>query len=357
MCLTPRWCAGNMTFCVKCGAEGPVYDSVCKACFLEGKTFSRIADHLNLLQCAHCKEYAIGGKWIVHETIEGAADDIAVGSVEIVKGAKVDEISASVIAADQANYRVHIDVTLDVKGLIVEEELDTIVRLKNSVCGRCSKIKGSYWESVLQIRSRDRKLTDKEVDEILDRVERIISEAAVDNRDIFVTKIDRMVGGAGGADVFLSSNSFGKLISRDLSDQYGAEVKDTAKLLTQKEGRDVYRVTYLVRLPSYRFGDIIMFRKKMYLVGPMRVSGSRLTDMKTGETINYSHIDLIDAKVIGTREEMKDAIVLMDTGRELQILHPTTMKPIELRKPNKFEAKGETVKVFLHEDEIYLLPK
>jgi len=127
--------------------------------------------------------------------------------------------------------------------------------------------------------------------------------------------------------------------------------------LTQKEGRDVYRVTYLVRMPAYRFGDVIMFRKKMYLVGPMRTSGSRLTLMKTGETINYSHIDLQDAKVIGTREDMKDAIVLMDMGKEIQIMHPSTMKPLELRKPPKFEQKGDTVKIFMYEDEIYLLPK
>ncbi|OPY33846.1 MAG: NMD3 family protein [Methanomassiliicoccales archaeon PtaU1.Bin124] len=346
-----------MSFCVKCGAEGPVFDSVCEACFLEGKRFSRIADHVNLLQCVHCKEYAIDNKWIIHETIEGAAEEIAIDSVEVVKDAKVEEITASVLAADQANYRVHIDITMNVKGLIVEEELDTIVRLKNSVCGRCSKIKGSYFESIIQIRSRERKLKEKEVDDVLDRIDRMVCEASADNRDIFVTKVDRMVGGAGGADVYLSSNSFGKIISRDLADQYGAEVKDTAKLLTQKEGRDVYRVTYLVRLPAYRFGDVIMFRKKMYLVGPMRTSGSRLTDMKTGETINYSHIDLTDAKVIGQREDMKDAIVLMDSNREVQILHPVSMKPIELRKPNKFEVKGETVKVFLHEDEIYLIPK
>jgi nonsense-mediated mRNA decay protein 3 len=180
---------------------------------------------------------------------------------------------------------------------------------------------------------------------------------AAENREVFISKLDRVVGGAGGADVYLSTISSGRVISRELADQYGAEVKDTAKLLTKKEGKDVYRVTYLVRLPAYRFGDVVTFRQRMYQVGATRTSNAKLTDMRTGESLMFSHSDLQDAKVIGRREEMEEAVVLTETPRELQILHPTTLKPIELRKPPRYEAKKEMVKVFIHDEEIYLLPK
>jgi nonsense-mediated mRNA decay protein 3 len=209
----------------------------------------------------------------------------------------------------------------------------------------------------LQIRSRDRKLTEKEVDAVLDRVQSMVEEMATENREVFISKLDRVVGGAGGADVYLSSNSAGKVISRNLADQYGAEVKDTAKLLTKREGKDVYRVTYLVRLPAYRYGDVVMFRKRMYLVGPTRASNAKLTDMRTGESLMFSHGDLQDARVIGMKDEMLDAVVLTETDKEVQILHPTTMRPIELRKPPRFEVKKDTVKVFVHDEEIFLLPK
>jgi nonsense-mediated mRNA decay protein 3 len=259
--------------------------------------------------------------------------------------------------ADKQNYRVNMQFLIDYKGIKVEEERNTIVRVKGSVCGRCSKIKGSYYESTLQIRSRDRKLTEKDVDGVLDRVQSMVEEMAAENREVFISKLDRVVGGAGGADVYLSSNAAGKVISRELANQYGAEVKDTAKLLTKREGKDVYRVTHLVRLPAYRYGDVVMFRKRMYLVGATRTSNAKLTDMKNGESMMYSHTDLQDAKVIGQKDDMLDAVVLTETPKELQILHPTTMRPIELRKPPRFEAKKETVKVFLYDEEIYLLPK
>ncbi|QLH74914.1 MAG: hypothetical protein HPY73_05295 [Methanomassiliicoccales archaeon] len=346
-----------MSFCVKCGAEGPTYERVCRSCFLENKRFTRLPDHVDLVRCHHCGEYGIDGRWVAHLDHEHAAEDAAMRAVEVLKDTSIEEMSASVVAADSANFKVHIDVTVDHKRLVVEEELDTIVRLKSSVCDRCSKIKGSYFEAILQIRSRDRKLLEKEIDEILDRVDKLVREAATENREVFVSKVDRMVGGSGGADVYISSNSVGKIISREIADQYGAEIKDTAKLLTQKEGRDVYRVTYLVRLPSYRFGDMLVFRKRMYLVGPMRTNNVKLTDMKSGESVTYSHNDLVDAKVIGHREDYLDAVVLTESDREVQIMHPKNFRPLELRKPPRFWSKDGSVKIFIHEDEVYLVPK
>jgi nonsense-mediated mRNA decay protein 3 len=346
-----------MSFCVKCGVDGPVFENVCRDCFLKDKKFASIPDHVDMPQCSHCREFSIANKWLLIEDVEIAARDLGVVSVQVLKEAVIDDVTATVIPADLANFRVHLNVKMDIRGLAVEEKLDTIVRVKNSVCGRCSKIKGSYFESTLQIRSRDRKLTEKEVDVILDRVHKMVAEYAADNREVFISKVDRMVGGSGGADVLLSSNSVGKVISRAIADQYGAEVKDTAKLLTKKEGRDVFRVTYLVRLPSFRYGDVMLFRGKMYLVGPMRTTSTRLTNMKTNENTNFSNNDLMDAKVIGQHDDMIDAVVLTETPKEIQIMHPTSFKMVELKKPPKFEVKGETVKVFIYEEEIYLLPK
>lgn len=346
-----------MSFCVKCGADGPVYDSVCERCFLENKQFTKVGDHVDLPQCAHCKDYSMEGKWTAHPSLEAAVEEAAIQAVQVLEGAQVVEVGAAVEEADKQNFRVNMQFLIDYKGIKVEEERNTIVRVKGSVCGRCSKIKGSYYESTLQIRSRDRKLTERDVDEVLDRVQSMVEEMAAENREVFISKLDRVVGGAGGADVYLSSNAAGKVISRELANQYGAEVKDTAKLLTKREGKDVYRVTHLVRLPAYRYGDVVMFRKRMYLVGATRTTNAKLTDMKNGESMMYSHMDLQDAKVIGQKGDMLDAVVLTETPKELQVLHPTTMRPIELRKPPRFEAKKETVKVFLFDEELYLLPK
>lgn len=343
-------------FCVKCGKEGQTIDSVCAECFMQNKRFTTIADHVNLFQCVHCHDFMINNKW--HDyNVEGAAQEAAVSGICLMKGAEIDNILTSVIARDSANYRVHIDVTVTYRGFTTEEELDTIVRLKTNVCGKCSKIAGNYYEATMQIRTRDRKFDKNELEEVVDRVSRMVKEIGAENREMFISKITMVPGANGGADINLSSQSLGKTITHDLAEMYGAEVKETAKLLTQKDGHDVFRLTFLVRLPAYRYGDVVMYRKHMYLVGAIRTTNTKITDIKTSEAFTVGNGDMTEARVIGKREEMLDVVVLTETDRELQIMHPTSFKPVELRKPQRYKTKGETVKVFQHDDELYLLPK
>jgi nonsense-mediated mRNA decay protein 3 len=70
-----------------------------------------------------------------------------------------------------------------------------------------------------------------------------------------------------------------------------------------------------------------------------------------------SNGDMTEARVIGKREDMLEVVVLTESDKELQIMHPTSFKPMELRKPQRYKTKGETVKVFQYEEELYLLPK
>jgi nonsense-mediated mRNA decay protein 3 len=344
-------------FCVKCGKEGKVIDAVCEECYLKGRRFSSIEDHVNLVQCVHCEEWALDKKWLKKPTIEAAAQAAALEAVKLEKGSVIDKSEISLLAADAANMRVHLDLTINHRDLLVEEELDTIVRFKTGCCGRCSKLQGNYFESTLQIRGRERKLTDEEIDAILDRVYRIVQKAQEENREIFISKVGRVAGGAGGADVNLSTNAIGKVISRDLADQYGAEVKETAKLAGNQEGHDVFRVTYLVRLPAYRFGDVISTGGKRYQVGPMRTTSVKLHEVRSGESFTVNHNDLLEAKVVAKKEELLDAVVLTENEKELQVLHPVTMQAVDLRRPAKMEVKGELVKVLVVDDEIFLLPR
>jgi nonsense-mediated mRNA decay protein 3 len=112
-----------------------------------------------------------------------------------------------------------------------------------------------------------------------------------------------------------------------------------------------------VRLPAYRYGDVVMYRKKMYQVGAMRTTNTKITEIKSGESFTEGNGDMTEARVIGKREDMIDAIVLTETDREVQIMHPTNFKPLELRKPPRYKTKGETVKVFQLEEDFFLLPR
>jgi nonsense-mediated mRNA decay protein 3 len=340
------------TFCVRCGKEGRTYESLCKECFLANNRFTKVPDHVDLVQCYHCHEYLIRGRW-QKVTLDEAIRDVARGALEVRRGAEVVRVRQDVHAADDYNFHVTLRVSLECSDLAVEEENKTIVRLKNGVCPRCSKIMGSYYESIIQIRGRERKLTEAQKERLVGTIQDKVQEAQEENREMFISKLEEVPG---GVDAYLSSISLAKTISHDLADKYGAEVKESSTLVTQKEGRDVYRVTFLVRLPSYLRGEVILHKGRPHLVTSITSSKTKLVDLRTHEPLLEGNMDLREARVVGKREDILEAVVLSESAKEVQVMHPRSYATVELRKPQGFKVEGETVRVLLYEEEIYLLP-
>jgi len=340
-------------FCVRCGKEGATYESLCQECFLGTNRFTKVPEHVDLLRCYHCNEYLWNNhwqKWSVDEAVREAARR----SVEVRRGADLGKIRTEVREADPKNFQVHMVAEVGYADLEIREENQTTVRLKNTVCPRCSKIMGSYYESIIQVRGRERKLTDRQKQHILDELQGRVMEAQDENREMFISKVVEVPG---GFDAYLSAISLGKSISKELADRYGAEVKESSTLVTQKDGKDVYRVTYLVRLPSYLRGEIILYKQKPYQVASITSTTTKLVNLKNHEPINLPNSELREAKVIGKLEDIQEAVILTEGQKEMQLLHPKSYRTVDVKKPQTFHTAGDTVRVFLYEEEIYLLSK
>jgi len=340
-------------FCVRCGQEGKTYESLCMECFLANNKFTKAPEHVDLFQCYHCQEFLLKNRWVKFSSPEEAVKEAAVRSLEVKKGAQITGAKLESVEADVKNHHVHMQVTVEYGDLKLWEEQRTTVRLKNTVCPRCSKMAGNYYESIVQIRGRERKLSAHQRERMLNLLINRVNEAQEDNREMFISKLEDVPG---GIDAYLSSISLAKSIAKELADMFGAEVKDSSTLVTQKEGKDVYRVTYLVRLPSYMRGEIIQYDRKPWLVQQITSTTTKLLELKNHEPLNVPNAELREVKLIGKCEDILEAVVLTDSRRELQLLHPKTYATVEIKKPQQFTAKGETVRVFMHEEEIYLLP-
>jgi nonsense-mediated mRNA decay protein 3 len=339
-------------FCVRCGREGSTYESLCVECFLENTRFTSIGDHVDLFTCYHCKEFQLKNKWkrmSLDEAIREAASD----AIVVRRGSELVRLKMDVIEADPRNYHVNIVASVEHGDLKLNEELHTIVRLKNTVCLRCSKIIGNYYESIIQIRGRERKLSEGQKERIYAALRKRVDEAQEENREMFISKLEEVPG---GFDAYLSSISLAKSISKELGDRFGGEVKESSTLVTQKDGKDVYRVTYLVRLPSYLRGEVVLLKGKPHLVMSIASNSTKLLNLKTHEALNMPNADLYEVRVLAHKKDILDAVVLSETAKELQVMHPVNFSTIEVRKPPGFKHEGETVKVVFHEEETYLVP-
>ena len=67
----------------------------------------------------------------------------------------------------------------------------------------------------------------------------------------------------GGYDFQLSSTEKARSLSRELMIKYGGHVNETNTLVGRKDGRDLLRHTFGVRLPNVKNGDYLFIKNKV----------------------------------------------------------------------------------------------
>jgi nonsense-mediated mRNA decay protein 3 len=339
-------------FCVKCGREGRTYSALCPECFLQANRFTSVPEFLDLNVCAHCADYLLGRRWKHYDAEEDAVKDHAADNILLRQDAIMTELEVAAEKMDAKHYRVTMVAHLLHEDLEVAEELGTTVRVRRSVCPKCNKIQGNYFESIVQIRPSDKRFSEEEREAVLKRALSYVEGMAKDSRDAFVAKVTQAHG---GYDLYVSTIALGKMLSRDLVSTYGAEYKESSSLQGQKDGHDIYRVTYLVRLPPYRVRDIVLVNGRLYMVHSTGPHSAKLRDLKSNELLTAMNQDLREVKVVGTPRDVLDAVVLTETDREYQIMHPVSYRTVEIKHPRGFVRTGDTVKVFPYEGELYFI--
>ena len=340
-------------FCVKCGKEGRgTINGLCVDCFLDGREMVALPQYIDLERCTNCEEFLIGGSWMEMELYK-AAEETVIAGMAVIREADVTDVGINFEKLDERNFLMTAEVYTNTKGYASVDTASTTVRLKNTVCRRCSRQLGNYYESTLQIRGGSRDLDDDMRDEIVRRVRNDVEGASKNNRQLFITKVEEV---AGGVDILLSSISAGRTLARDIADRYGGEYKESSKLVGKTDdGRDMYRLTYLVRLPDYSVGDIVRSGGILYKLTWIGKNGGKLTDLRNFRETTIKRSDLVSVRVEKTEDDLREVTVVSVSKGEIQILHPTNYSTVDIRVPED-AVIGETVRVAVTDEEIFFIP-
>ena len=205
--------------CGKSSADTKFYGEFCEAC-TEKKVLEKLPSAVELTVCKRCGMVRSMGKFLKQdkEAIEAALAQQLKGYSVTFKGADEETIDLAIT-----------DVKPDYS-ITIEKKIH--VNWKKSMCERCNRIAGSYYEAMLQLRGSD---TDK-IERFIKRVTRYF-----EHRNEFVTMIKKADN---GLDVYLSNK---KLASAYLS-SHGVKAVASYTLYGVKQGKKVYRHTYAIRL-------------------------------------------------------------------------------------------------------------
>jgi len=340
-------------FCVKCGKEENTYEGLCKECYLSKRQFVTLPELVDVQVCPHCYAVRLKKTWIDAPTIDKAIELAIKESIKEDRDVEITGMRLDLVERDPRNYHAAVEVSFRAGELSATRNFKAGIRLKKDTCQRCGKKSGHYYEAIIQLRSSVKETGDKRLararEHILSKVEKMGSES----RNIFISKEESIHG---GHDFFFSSNSAAKSISRELSKMFGAEVKSSPSMAGRKDGQDLVRMTYLVRLPEYDIGDLLEIDGEYFEL--KHLDGNKLTLVNLGswQESSQSIGRLTDIRVLRREENVREAIIVSESSKELQIIDPESLKAIDVIKPAKYIGRRASVSMVRTKKGILLVP-
>jgi nonsense-mediated mRNA decay protein 3 len=316
-------------FCVECGTEGPVYEGLCAKCFQKRYPVVAPVDLLDVLRCDSCGKFRIRSGWtkmdrdllipqLLREAMPPLAPYERVGFTAVSREEDANNLAVTVKALGRF------------RDLALVQDFHLRLRIKPSLCDSCQKQRGRYYEGILQVRGEDRELAAREV-----RAVRTFVAARVDRSEDTEAFISRIEEVHGGLDFYLSKNALAKGLAREIASAFGGTVRASPKLYGQRQGREVYRVTALVRLPAFQKGDVVRHKGTLAEVTSVRPFVV-LRDLTSGEARRFKPKEVRGANRIDA-ERFEVRLERLESGETVAV-HPETLEERPLRSGPKADA-------------------
>ncbi|MCD4845556.1 MAG: hypothetical protein K8R25_13830 [Methanosarcinales archaeon] len=342
--------------CPLCGRITDHYiNGLCRDCFLKNITIANVPQVIHTIICAACGAVKKGRRWEMNDTeIEELIKEQIIRSVKINPIIKDYKISIRLTSRDPRIFNGKIVVNSLIDGIKTDTELQTQVRVKKETCVICSRRAGGYYEAMVQIRANERFPDEDEQDQVLDMIFNIVDRQYNSGNGMsFITKIEKLHE---GTDVYLGSNSIARQICRTASGQFGANFSESSTLAGRKDGENIYRITYSLKLPRFVPGDIIRFTDEIILI---RHSGKRTSglNLETGHEFVEHTNKLKDANKVSDAGCAVSTVLISVEGDTVQVMHPQTYLSVTLPKPAYISGTGgEEIKIVNINDSLVILP-
>ncbi|MDK2892849.1 60S ribosomal export protein NMD3 [Methanohalophilus sp.] len=339
--------------CPKCGKNADtLYNNVCEECFFKIFTLAQIAPVMHITVCSKCNAILERGRWIDGKQVEDTAIEKAESELFIHEMAQNIELDVEPRKVSPYIYRIKFYISADIDGLPVEDEVETEVRIERNACDICSRISAGYFEGILQLRAAGRKVTDEEKKKcesiIYSNLNRLQKKG--DKLAFLSNSLDLKEG----SDFYIGSTHATRNICKAIISEMGGSFTESPTLFGMKDGKNIYRVTFSLRLPQYKKGDVIDLngRNIQIKISEKMVKG---IDLTTGDRVLMKHDEISDAKYLGNEKDAVKAVLVALENDTAMILDPKTYQTITIKKPY-FLSDQEGIEIPILKTEVGIIP-
>jgi NMD protein affecting ribosome stability and mRNA decay len=221
---------------------------MCHACFSAAHSPAEFPQAVQAICCRHCSAREVPGGWELHDSPADAAGAALRGALAWADGLTGNQLDFELRELDPHRFRADGSASGSLDGVALEQRFECDILLEFRACTSCSRQAGGYYEATLQLR------TPREA--VLKAAVARVNAALEEGAPQFFATEDGPV--RGGYDFQLSSTDRARALSRALLLAMGGEVKETSSLVGRREGRDVLRHTFGVRLPPVLADDVVL---------------------------------------------------------------------------------------------------
>ena len=341
------------SICPLCGKPSP-RGEVCGPCRVAKIQWLECPSRVQVVVCPTCGARREAGTW---SDMPWEAADL-VGSLvrrSLVFHPELRDVDVDLAVRERSVNRSTVECTIRGRlfSVPVEGSCTVEVEWKKEQCDRCSLISGSYYEGIVQVRGTGRRPSPREIEESRRIADAILGSLnAAGERLAFISKWDEH---RDGLDITVGSQRLGREIASGITQTLGGSVSTHPKLVGEKAGKQIFRVTYSVRLPRYSRGDILVVRGKYVEVIGVEGRLFRCIDIESGTTRLFREGQI--ERRAGRREDSALWQVIFRDRDLLGLMDPSTGITREVLVPAKgVFPPGSGVHVFFDGERPVILP-
>ncbi len=321
---------------------------LCADCYFERLELVDLPDRVELTVCPTCGAVERGRRWV-----DVGADDY----VDVAVDAVADRLEVHVDAEDlqwevrpervaETEIVVHATFSALVRGRRVTVDHAVPVSVGHGTCERCGRAAGDYHEAIVQVRAADRSPDPDEREGARDAVDAYLAEREeAGDRNAFVASVSE---DEDGIDVKVSTAQIGRAVAERIVRRFGGRVSDSRRLVSEDgDGERLYRMTYVVRLPAFRPGDVVDVGDED---GPVLVTnvqgglgGIRLTSGDPFRAPGPDERETEFHRLATVEDAAETALVSVEDDHAVQVLDPETYESVTVARPDFLDPDAETV--------------
>ncbi|RQD89290.1 NMD protein affecting ribosome stability and mRNA decay [Methanosalsum natronophilum] len=345
----------NSIVCPKCGKfVESLMGSLCKDCYIQKYDLAHLPHVIEVDICSKCGAMFDRGQWNDRKDIEEIIMEKIEKHLLIHDEAKNIEIEYGILKLSTNKYNVKVKLDATILGENLKQTIVTEVRISFRSCDVCSRISGGYYEGIIQLRATNRLPTRKEKERSLSVTSEVLgAQYNKGDRFSFITDVQELKA---GLDIYIGSSKAGRNVCKSIEEDLGGHFLESPSLYGQKDGKELYRITFSMRLPEFKAGDIVHVNDKLVLIRSVGKTVNVL-DLSTGTRISLKLKELDNANLVGDINNSKSTVLVAKEDDMIMVLDPFNYRTITMKKPLHLEVdSGKEIDVIKFEDELFVLP-